>query len=271
MLKVSNDKNAQQLEQEQLILLKLQSLGMGDLTLIPHKTIEGKVLYHYKKLFGVLYPFVEGQIPTPNEGSCQEIGRALAKLHTCGQGQKLEGIRSHEEVGNGPLQIFIYTQGPRCPEDYAQSFAQLFPDQAQGFIQSPFVKGLIHGDLYYDNTLFKGDKIDRLLDFEQSGQGEFLLDLGISISGSCLQQEKLSAPLIDAYLQGYQEVRALPSLEKSYFHQAVMLGLFSIALWRIKRFKEGTLNPAMAPSYKALLKRAHDYHQLLQSGFDPLK
>ncbi len=40
-----------------------------------------------------------------------------------------------------------------------------------------------------------------------------------------------------------------------------MSALFSIALWRIKRFTEGGLNPVLKDSYKDLLNKAIAYKE----------
>ena len=68
-----------------------------------------------------------------------------------------------------------------------------------------FPAGVIHGDLYFDNSLFKNGKIVTLIDFEQSGRGRFILDLGIAISGSCLNRDKsnIDLNLLENFLKGY--------------------------------------------------------------------
>jgi homoserine kinase type II len=102
------------------------------------------------------------------------------------------------------------------------------------------------------------------LDFEQAGIGEYILDLGISISGTCLEKGRIIPPLVDSYLAGYENVRPLKDKEKKFLDEAILLGLMSIALWRIKRFKEGNLNPLMADSYRDLLNRAFHYFEMIK-------
>jgi homoserine kinase type II len=126
----------------------------------------------------------------------------------------------------------------------------------QSFAEANWKESVIHGDLYYDNTLFNNEKLGVILDFEQSGRGEAILDLGISISGTCLEKGMIIAPLVSSYLEGYQSVRPLPKEEKAHLIDAICLGLLSISLWRIKRFKEKNMTPLMAASYKELLYSA---------------
>ncbi|MBY0415742.1 MAG: phosphotransferase, partial [Bdellovibrionales bacterium] len=130
------------------------------------------------------------------------------------------------------------------------------------FMMASFSKGIIHGDLYYDNTLFDNNKISTVLDFEQAGIGEYILDLGISISGTCLEKGRVITPLVNSYLMGYESVKVMTSNEKEFLDQAIILGLLSISLWRIKRFYEKNLNPLMKNSYQDLLVRALHYFEM---------
>ncbi len=262
LLKISNDKNQAQLADEQAILVYLQDRDYP-YSLKPHALKDGTFIYNYAQYFGVLYPFVQGIPPGPSDYTCQEVGRAIAQLHNLKHdANKISKLRRHEAVGFGPKEILDYIQTPGCPEDFRAGFKVLFPDNLEGFMNAGFAEGIIHGDLYYDNTLFDNNKISTVLDFEQAGIGEYILDLGISISGTCLEKGRVITPLVNSFLLGYESVRSLNDVEKKYLDQAITLGLLSISLWRIKRFKEGNLNPLMENSYQDLLVRALHYFEM---------
>lgn len=262
LLKISNDKNQAQLADEQAILVYLKEKNYP-YSLKPFPLTTGDFIYNFGQYFGVLYPFVEGIPPGPSDYTCQEVGRAIAELHNIKHDTScLAKLRSHEAVGFGPLEILEYVGSKNCPADFKEGFETLFPDNLQGFIKADFQTGIIHGDLYYDNTLFDHNKISTVLDFEQAGIGEYILDLGISISGTCLEKGRVITPLVNSYLVGYESVRALPMKEKQFLDQAIILGLLSISLWRIKRFKERNLNPLMENSYQDLLVRALHYFEM---------
>lgn len=262
LLKISNDKNQAQLADEQAILVYLKEKNYP-YSLKPFPLSSGEFIYNYGQYFGVLYPFVEGIPPGPSDYTCQEVGRALAELHNIKHDPKsLAKLRPHEAVGFGPKEILDYIQTPGCPSDFKSTFEILYPDHLEGFINANFETGIIHGDLYYDNTLFDHNKISTVLDFEQAGIGEYVLDLGISISGTCLEKGRVITPLVNSYLVGYESVRALTPNEKKFLDQAITLGLLSISLWRIKRFYERDLNPLMKNSYQDLLVRALHYFEM---------
>lgn len=264
LLKISNDKNEKELSQEMLILNKLHQLKYP-YSLRPFATLKNHYVYHYQNYHGVLLPFIEGIPPGPNDRTCFEIGAALGLLHKMSMGQTGKEIRSHEEVGFGPLKIFNYTQNALCPPDYKQAHGHLLPNFEEEFLAQVFPKGIIHGDLYYDNTLFDNNRLKILLDFEQAGEGEFIFDVGISISGTCLEKGFLNPMLINSYLRGYQGQRSLEEPEKKIMKKAIILGYLSISLWRIKRFKEGNLNPALRDSYRDLLEKAYYFKNFIQN------
>lgn len=263
LLKISNDKNRAQLEDEQKILHYLATRYEYSLT--PHLTLEGELVYQMGQYFGVVYPFVEGIPPGPSDVTCSLIGEALGKLHQIEPSPLPGDLRSHEEVGFDATQIIDYLANPKCPEDFKEMFAKCFPDRLQNYLNHDHRMNVIHGDLYYDNTLFYHEKVAAVLDFEQGGIGPILLDLGISISGTCLEKGRVITPLIQSFLKGYEKYMPLQESERALIGDAIALGLFSIGLWRIKRFKEGILNPLMADSYRELLMRAlHLRTSLLQ-------
>ncbi len=264
LLKISNDKNQLQLAEEQAILLYLHQRGYP-YSLRPFSLKSGELVYTYGPYFGVLYPFVEGIPPGPSDYTCREVGAALAELHSVNHDHGvLKNLRRHEAVGFGAQEILNYSQSSLCPEDYREAFDYFFPDQLKNFLETNFEKGIIHGDLYYDNTLFNNNHLSTVLDFEQAGIGEYLLDLGISLSGTCLEKGRIISPLVNSYLSGYEAVRPLTNDERKYLDQAIILGLMSISLWRIKRFKERNLNPLMENSYRDLIVRAKDYYLMKQ-------
>lgn len=262
LLKISNDKGVVQLEKEQDILEYLAKVKYP-YSICGLKTKDGNLLYQSGHKVGVIFPFLEGIPPGPSDQTCMEIGKSLATLHQIEKRDHFDQLRSHEEVGYSEEYIKNYVDCPECPKDFKTFFENIFEDKLNDYLKNTFETGLIHGDLYYDNTLFDHNKIRAVLDFEQSGRGAFIFDLGISISGTCIEKDRIIRPLIKSYLKGYEKIRPLPPLEKEFLNISILIGLFSISLWRIKRFKEGSLDPSRRDSYKELLQRAINFKNSL--------
>jgi homoserine kinase type II len=257
LLKISNDKNFHQLEEEQSILHKLKEID-HPLSLAPLQTLDGRFVYQFENFHGVIFPFVHGEIKKPNLQVCFQIGEALAKLHLYGKKIDLDTIRHHGQVGFDHNHLEAKSEVIQYITGLYEECCDLLPNVSSAFFQLLNQKtGLIHGDLYYDNVLFQNDKVLTLLDFEQAGVGPLLLDIGISISGTCLNQQKeLDRQLIQSYLQGYQNVAPLNDDELKYIDDSIILGLISIALWRVKRFNMHGIDQQKKDNYKELIARA---------------
>lgn len=264
LLKISNDKTIEQLTNEQSILQVLEKYEF-EYSIHPFKTISGKSIYQHNGHYGVLFPFIDGLPPVVTKSSCHQVGKALAGLHTLEiKKEDLDSIRPHTLVGYGGMSVFEYCQSESAPEDFVESFNTIFPNKLQKIPYDIFPVGIIHGDLYYDNSLFKDENIVCLIDFEQAGRGRFILDLGIAISGTCLNEKRdnVSMELMSEFLDGYQTQRKLLTIEKEYLKTAILVGFFSIGLWRIKRFYEGSLDPDKKFNYRELLERAKNLNEL---------
>jgi homoserine kinase type II len=267
LLKVSNDKTIEQLANEQTILQVLEKYDFA-YSLHPFKTIQGKPIYQHNGFHGVVFPFINGRPPAISKDMCKQVGMALATLHSLEiHKEDLASIRPHTMVGHGGISIYEYTQQANAPQDFVDAFKQTFPDQLQEIPYDVFPVGIIHGDLYFDNSLFNNGQLVTLIDFEQSGRGRYILDLGIALSGTCLNDkgDNLEAEYIQCFLEGYESRRKLLAIEREYLHTAILVGFFSIGLWRIKRFYEGNLDESKRFNYRQLLSRAQHYQKELSS------
>jgi homoserine kinase type II len=264
LLKISNDKTIEQLNNEQHVLTALADHKF-EFALTPFQTIQGKPIYQHNDYYGVVFPFIDGLPPTIDSDVCFQVGSALAKLHSLDiTKEDLEHIRPHDVVGFGSLDIKEYLDSPDAASDFREDFNTVFPDNLENIPYDVFPVGIIHGDLYFDNSLFKDGKLVTLIDFEQSGRGRFILDIGIAISGTCLNEDRsnVDEEYLKSFMQGYESIRSLKIIEKEYLDKAILVGFFSIALWRIKRFLEGDLDSSKKYNYRELTQRAKNYKRV---------
>lgn len=269
LLKISNDKTLEQLQNEQEILSALSKHGFK-YSLRPYRSLKGRLIYEHNGMYGVIFPYIEGLPPVINPDSVRQIGMALGELHSLEiHREDLDVLRPHDLVGHGGESIKEYALSERCPADYKKAFKEIFPALLEGVPYDVFPSGIIHGDLYFDNSLFREGKLVTLIDFEQSGRGRYILDLGIALSGSCLTADKtsLDKELIESFLSGYQSRRKLKVIETEYLRMAIAVGFFSISLWRIKRFYEGHLDDRKKYNYRELLERCRKFYQQFPENY----
>jgi homoserine kinase type II len=284
ILKISNDKNLEQLQHEEEILRALKYLQYP-YSLLPIKNKKDESFFVYQgansKQYGVIFPYLQGKVASINENVCHQVGLALGELHACFDQNKsiLENlkpdlkpyVRPYEKIGQDLNAIMDFAQKNQNKNDqffdFAEAFNKIFSTAKIEKLQKQnFSKGIIHGDLYYDNVLFDPMmSILGVLDFEQAGLGPFILDIGIAISGTCLKFQTLFPDYIHAFLRGYDSQRTMSEMEREFLGDFINLGLFSIALWRIFRFDLGQIDKTKVKSYQELIKRALEFYENPQS------
>lgn len=256
LLKVSNDKAQQEMLEEMKILKALNGFSY---LVSPMALEDGSFIYRHQNLHGCVYPFVQGRRFEPNNNDVFQVGKALAALH-CFSASEAQSLREHGQVGNSLEAILEYAKSSEAISDYARfCHTMLDPKLIERWKESKLECGLIHGDLYADNLIFKDLELAALLDFEQAGWGILLQDVGICISSCCLSEGRIDLGLMDHLLEGYESVRPLPVSERDLVPFSVILGLLDIALWRIRRFDEGDLDVSRRGHYKELLQIAQHF------------
>lgn len=91
-------------------------------------------------------------------------------------------------------------------------------------------RGVVHGDLFVDNTKWRETRLVAVFDWEMAGRDHLALDVAITVLAWCWRRERneFDAPCARALLAGYQGVRKLAASERR--------GLFTEALLAAVRF-----------------------------------
>lgn len=249
LLKISNDKSYEQLSEEIKILNYLNKLDF-QYSVSPLKTKDNQYIFNYLDISGVLFPFIDAKVQDISKVSVSEIAKTLAKLHLLPINNEL---RKQNQIGEDFDSIKKFVNSSLCPKDFKDVFLEVFSNDKVSQINNCYDETIVHGDLYYDNCLFRNEELKVLIDFEQAGVGNSLLDIGISISGSCLRDNEIDQELVQVFLDSYQKIKKLTPTFLNSINSFIHLGLFSISLWRIHRFYLGSLNPEKKLSYQQLL------------------
>jgi len=177
-----------------------------------------------------VHPWVDGEIlcfarVTP--AAAREVGRALARVHLCtpvlGRIEAgrfgLDGLRER-------LERVDRTDG-RFAADTRRIRERIAFHSANS--PSSLPSGLIHGDLFRDNVLWRpeagpsglertrardnsGPELLALLDFESASAGAFIYDLMVCVHAWCYGQS-FELGLARAMFQGYRQERPLEPAE----------------------------------------------------------
>jgi len=179
----------------------------------------------------VIYEFIDGHHPEVNIETTKQIAKVAAALNLL-------------EVPTS------FTQKNWVDIDFCKTVIQKFPgtvytqpDIFEYFIEQTnylekslsvkLPRGLVHGDLFPDNTMFKGDKLLSILDFEVICVENILHELGTAINGFCYIDNKLSEELLHVFLNEYQKYYKLNETEKELLPAYMQWGAHCMIAWHI--------------------------------------
>ncbi len=185
----------------------------------PQQDRMGRVYREYDSKCLSLFRYVEGRVvpiarlrPTQLE----TIGRTLGELHVIGKGYKkgIDNRFSFERIAD----LYIAVKG-RLP-NYFRKVTRTLEDEIEylsRYLEGKLPKGIIHGDLFADNLLFRGEKLTAMLDFEAACRGKFIYDIATAVNALCFIDEGYSLDRFRYLLRGYESVRTLSLAEWDAF------------------------------------------------------
>ena len=162
-----------------------------------------------------LFPWRDG------ETSCQarvtvpvagRVGALVARLHLA-----LAGVAEHRTVRFGIAQLRSRLHSiPTVADPELRSVAPVIAerlDRAEAARDPTLPGGVVHGDLFRDNVLWRDGSIVAVLDFESAEHHPWAYDLMVTVLAWCYGDD-LDLGLVRAMLAGYQTVRPLAPAER---------------------------------------------------------
>jgi homoserine kinase type II len=112
----------------------------------------------------------------------------------------------------------------------------------------PLPRGVIHGDLFMNNTKWRQGELFAVFDWEMAGPDHLALDLGICLNAWCFKRDarEFDEELCAALLRGYRGVRELRPSELRGLYRETVLGALRFTLSRIRDFHLAGGEPAGA-------------------------
>ena len=192
-----------------------------------------------------LYKFVDGHHREARRLTLHQIenaGRVLADLHVIGKGYKkgIENRFSFECVA----EVYQDVRG-RLPS-YFKKITRTLDEEVgylEHYLESKLPKGIIHGDLFLDNLLFRGDRVVVVFDFEAASRGKYIFDLATAVNALCYDGERYDLKRFEALIAGYESLRTLSLAEWDAFPNELR---FSALRFTVTRLNDFFLNPVDA-------------------------
>ena len=133
-------------------------------------------------------------------------------------------------------------------------------------------KGLIHGDLFYDNILFtssnRNSKAFRaFIDFEEACNYYLVFELGMGILGCCISRNNIDLNKARAFVRGYQQERPLVDKEKESLQLFVQYAAVALSYWRFNKYNIKEPNESMASQHWQMVEVAKNISEILNTRF----
>jgi homoserine kinase type II len=208
-----------------------------------------------------VFPWVAGDMicqagVTPDVAA--QVGAALARVHLAAASFAAPPGRF------GPAQLRARIDGLRALADLPPEIAPVvdalsarldrFADRDPGRDGA----GLVHGDLFRDNVLWRDGRIAALLDFESAAHESYGFDLMVTILAWCFG-DGLDHGLARAMARAYAAVRPLEEAEADRLHVEGSYAALRFSITRVTDFELRRLRGATSGVFK-------DYRRFLARG-----
>lgn len=198
------------------IIPVLERLGEQGLAVPVPLKCNGQYIQILKDKPAQIAPRMSGKHPMPSTlAQVEQIAIAQAKMHVALQDFPLQrqNARDHAYWYNVARQIkptlnVADTALLNNLLGVYEALTAMYPDRP---------KGLIHSDLFRDNTLFEGEQLKGILDFYELNHDELLFDIAITLNDFCTEYPDvgLNEAKATVFLNAYSSIRPLTSDEKS--------------------------------------------------------
>ncbi len=258
LLKICDEKSVEELQIQNTLLEHLREHAYP--TVYPIIKKNGDVLHITSKYYVMIYPFLAGSTPKPSPRVLSLIGEALAKLHCI---PPLDVLPSFPM---GMAQITPFLKEVHTTEFATHPFVIWLQSELDWIVpelEKPLPTGLLHGDVFLDNTLFDEDQMVAILDFEEGCHDTFLIDVGMTIIGCCYtDKHELKLNSLHSFFDAYNTLRPLTDIEWDSLDCYVYYAAIAIAFWRFRQFN--ILHPDVhhADTYHEMIIRATNWQSI---------
>lgn len=240
LVRIDEVKGDLDLKREFELLLFLRKSGFPCPQPLPDQ--RGRYHREFGSKFLSVYRYIDGHVVRPERLTAAQLehtGRVLAELHTIGKNYKkgIDNRFSLERIAT------LWGDVRRKLPPHFRRVVRTLDDETeylQHYLENKLPKGIIHGDVFNDNLLFKGDRVVALLDFEAASRGKYIFDLATAVNALCFVSDGYQLRRFEALMTGYESLRPLSLAEWDAFPNELR---FSSLRFTVTRLRDFFLNP----------------------------
>lgn len=186
----------------------------------------------------LLMEFIGGQhIEKYSESTAREFGIALAKMHLVSQ-KYIKQKNGNESVSKYENELLAKIDFSKLKNKSVIKFLERAKDFKPIYGQWP--AAYIHSDFTIMNTLFVGEKLVGILDFDDLHYSYLISDVAV-VAWSILKKNK-SYSLIKSFIQAYESIRPLIQKERNVLKDFMLqrnyfIGPVEVLLWGEESFQ----------------------------------
>ncbi|CAN1501623.1 COG2334 Putative homoserine kinase type II (protein kinase fold) [Rhabdaerophilaceae bacterium] len=156
---------------------------------LPVKAHDGKALRSLCGRPAALVTFLEGvSYRRPSPQQCGALGDVLGRLHEASKGFHLSRENALSVSGWRPLANQAGARADTVAPGLGAAINREL-EQLERFWPRNLPKGIVHADLFPNNTLFVGDQLSGVIDFYFACEDALVYDLAICLNAWCFEAD----------------------------------------------------------------------------------
>lgn len=217
------------IKQEMLLMSVLKENNFK--TAYPIQRTDGGFISFLNEVPVVIYEFLQGELPELNEDVVSQIARAVGLLSSIqAPGELIKKNAISLSDSREIIRSEAFRKSPYA--DVSENFISLF-NLLEDKLLVKLPQGIVHGDVFPDNTLFDNNKLVGLIDFEEFAIDNLLFDVGMTINGFCFDGVELKNKLLRAFVRSYTGIRKLTEEEIKNLPYYICWGALGMTSWHL--------------------------------------
>ena len=262
LLSIMEEQSLEELQTITRLLPELKQMGFHTSELITTSDGRPTIICQQKPAF--IKTYLVGEVRFDLEESMLiQLGAAIGQLHQLKAPSYLPKHNYYESP------VFTKVIGLNLDREFENWLLERTNSLTINF-DYDIPKGLIHGDVFCDNVLYKGNQLSAIIDFEVACNYYLIYDIGMALIGTCSKHNKLIGRKVKALLRGYENIRELTPNEGLSLQLFTEYAAIQIANWRFWKYCYQHPNAAKKNKHREMMQLAQFIQSLDTSFFEEL-